>query len=64
MAVIICPFLTIGAVMKILEPTNYPVGDFRNEMPFRLLFYGAFIAVGTIGFLLSLRWLLNDRRSG
>jgi cobalamin biosynthesis protein CobD/CbiB len=64
MAVIICPCLAIGAVIQILEPTIYPAGDFRNEMAFRLVFYGAFIALGTIGFVLSLRWLLNDRRAG
>jgi hypothetical protein len=64
MAVILCPFLAIGAVMKIMEPTNYPVGDLRNEIAFRLVFYGAFIAFATVGFVLSLRWLLNDRRAG
>jgi hypothetical protein len=62
MAVILCPFLAIGAVMKIFEPTNYPAGDLRNEMAFRLVFYGAFITFFTIGFALSLRWLLNDHR--
>jgi hypothetical protein len=64
MGLIIGPFVAIVAALKIIEPMTYPAGDIRNEMAFRLIFYGAFIAVGTIGFLLSLRWLLNDRRSG
>jgi hypothetical protein len=62
MAVILCPFLAIGAVIKIMEPTNYPTGDLRNELAFRLAFYGAFIVFATAGFVLSLRWLLMVRR--
>jgi hypothetical protein len=62
MALIICPFIILIAVLKILEPMDYPVGDARNSIVFRLVFYGAFIAFAVLGIIASARWLLADRR--
>ena len=64
MALILCPFVLAVSILKIIEPMDYPVGDLRNEIIFRLVFYGFFVAVTTVGFVASLRWLLNDRRAG
>ena len=62
MALIICPFIILIAVLKILQPMDYPVGDARNSIVFRLVFYGLFIAFAVLGIVASARWLLADRR--
>jgi hypothetical protein len=62
MALIICPFIIFIAVLKILDPLDYPVGDVRNSIVFRLVVYGAFIAFAVLGIVASARWLLADRR--
>jgi hypothetical protein len=62
MAMIICPFVIVTAVLKILEPMDYPVGDVRTSIEFRLVFYGAFILVAVVAIIASARWLLADRR--
>jgi hypothetical protein len=49
MGLIICPLVILIAVLKILEPMDYPVGDVRNSIEWRLVFYGAFIAVAALG---------------
>ena len=62
MALIICPFGILIAVLKILEPMDYPAGDIRNSIEWRLVFYGAIIIVAALGIVASARWLLADRR--
>ncbi len=62
MALIICPIIVFVAVLKILEPMDYPVGDARNSIVFRLVFYGLFIGFAVLGMIASARWLLADRR--
>ena len=61
MALIICPFIVILAVVKIAEPMDYPVGDLRDSIEFRLVFYGLFIVFALAGLVASARWLLADR---
>jgi hypothetical protein len=62
MALIICPVIVLVAVLKILEPMDYSVGDVRNSIEFRLVVYGLFIAFAVLGIIASARWLLADRR--
>ena len=62
MALMICPFIIVVAMLKILEPTDYPVGDVRNSIGFRFVRYGLFIAFNVLGIIVSVRWLLADRR--
>lgn len=40
---------------------DYPVGDARNSIVFRLVL---FIALAVLGIIASARWLLADRRRG
>jgi hypothetical protein len=63
MALIIFPLVALMSVIKILEPMDYPVGDLRNSLEFRLLFYGLFVAFAVAVLIDSVRWLLTDRRS-
>lgn len=64
MGLILCPFVAVVSVLKIVEPMDYPTGDFRNELMFRLVFYGVFIAVCVVGFVAAVRWLMADQRRG
>jgi hypothetical protein len=63
MAVILCPFGILISVLKITEPMNYPAGDIRNDLTFRLAFYGLGIAFFIVGMVASIRWLIRDRQS-
>jgi hypothetical protein len=62
MALILLPFGILIFVLKITEPMNYPAGDLRNEMTFRIAFYGLGIVVFMIGMVASIRWLIRDRQ--
>ena len=62
MFLIIGPIMMLVSVLKILEPMDYPAGDVRNAIAFRLVFYGLFIAFAVLGMVASLRWLRADRR--
>jgi hypothetical protein len=62
MALLICPFMVVIAVLKLVEPMDYPIGDVRNSITFRLIFYGLFIGFAVVGFVASVRWLIADRR--
>lgn len=62
MALILCPFVILIAVLRILGPMDYPVGDARNSIEWRLVVYGAFIVFAALGIVASARWLLADRR--
>lgn len=62
MALIICPLIVILALVKIAEPMDYPVGDLRNSIEFRFVFYGLFIVFALAAIIASARWLLADRR--
>jgi hypothetical protein len=62
MALLICPFIVLVAVLKLVEPMDYPVGDVRNSIAFRLVVYGFFIGLAVVGFIASVRWLIADRR--
>jgi hypothetical protein len=62
MALCFCPMLILVAVWAFFAPTDHPAGDLRDTIVFRLVASGFFIALGVVGFVLSLRWLLADRR--
>lgn len=63
MAVVIGPFVGLAGVLKLVTPTDYPVGDFRSSVEFRLLFYGLFIAFALAMTVAAVRWLRADRQS-
>jgi hypothetical protein len=54
-------FIAFVAVLKILEPMDYPVGDVRNSIEFRLVFYGAIVLFGLVVAIRGLRSLLEER---
>lgn len=62
MALITCAFIIAIAVYKLLEPMDYPAGDMRNSILFRLGVYGLAMAFAIFGIVSSARWLLADRR--
>jgi hypothetical protein len=62
MLLIICPLIVVVAILKIVEPMGYTTGDIRNSIPFRFAFYGLFIAAAVVAFVVSVRWLMIDRR--
>ena len=62
MALFIAPLGIFVTIVKILEPQQYPAGDVRNSMEFRLLFYGVAIILLIALLVGSLRWLIADRR--
>jgi hypothetical protein len=59
---IFCPFIIVMAVLAVTGPTDHPIGDIRDNIVFRLAFYGLFVAGGVAGLISSVRWLLADRR--
>ena len=62
MAVITCGFIIAIAMYKFLEPMDYPAGDMRNSILFRLAVYGLALVFAVVGAVSSARWLLADRR--
>lgn len=62
MALITCGFIVAIAVYKFLEPMDYPAGDMRNSIMFRLAVYGLALVFALVGIVSSARWLLADRR--
>ena len=62
MGLILGPFVALIAALKIIAPMDYPVGDIRNSVEFRLLFYGLFIAFAVAVTVTSVRWLQANRR--
>ena len=62
MALITCAFIIAIAVYKFLEPMDYPAGDMRNSILFRLAVYGLALVFAVVGAVSSARWLLADRR--
>jgi hypothetical protein len=63
MLVVLGPFVALVAVLKLIAPMDYPVGDIRNSVEFRLVFYGLFIAFAVGATIAALRWLRADRES-
>jgi hypothetical protein len=63
MLLVIGPLVALVAVVKIVFPTDYPVGDIRNMVEFRVLFYGLFGAFGVAITVAAVRWLRADRRA-
>jgi hypothetical protein len=61
-ALLIAPFGILLGVVKILEPANLPPGDIRNTIEFRLVFYGLMIAVLVAVLVVSIRFLVAERR--
>lgn len=59
---IFCPFIIVIAVLAFTGPTNHQVDDIRDNIVFRLVVYGLFLAGGVAGLITSVRWLLADRR--
>lgn len=62
MMLIISPFIDFVAILKILEPMDYPAGDVRNSIALRLAFYGLFIAFAIASFLVWVRSLCGSAR--
>lgn len=62
MLLIIAPAAIVIAILKMLEPMNYPAGDLRNSIEFRLVFYGLWIAGMVVAFIAGVRWLRADSR--
>jgi hypothetical protein len=62
MVFFVAPFGIFVAILKILEPMDYPAGDVRNSIEFRLAFYGAAIALAILFMVAASRWLRADRR--
>jgi hypothetical protein len=62
LGLILSPFVAFVALLKVLAPMDYPVGDIRNSLEFRLFFYGLFVAFAAAFFIASVRWLRADRR--
>jgi hypothetical protein len=62
MGLLIAPFGIVVAILKILEPMDYPAGDIRNSIEFRLIFYGLWIAFDLILVVAASRWLGANRR--
>jgi hypothetical protein len=62
MALFFCPMLILVAVFAFLAPPDHPAGGLADSLVFRLVASGFFIALGVVGFVLSVRWLLADRR--
>jgi hypothetical protein len=58
----VAPFGIFIAISKILEPMDYPAGDIRNSIEFRLAFYGLAIALAILLMVAAFRWLRADRR--
>ena len=61
-ALVFCPFIIVMAVLAFTGPTDHPIGDIRDNIVFRLAFYGLFVAGGVAGLIGTVRWLLADRR--
>jgi hypothetical protein len=59
---IIAPIVALVAVLKILAPMDHPVGDIRNSIEFRLVFYGLFIAFSVAIAFAAVRWLRADQQ--
>jgi hypothetical protein len=62
MSFLIAPLGILVLIVKILEPMNYPAGDIRNNVEFRLAFYGLWIAFLVAAMVAAARWLRADRR--
>ena len=62
MALILCPFGIFILTLKILESMDYPAGDIRNSLVFRLSLYGLLILVLGAVIGMAARWPLADRR--
>lgn len=62
MLLLIAPLGIIVAILKILGPMDYPAGDIRNSIEFRLVFYGLWIVIDLIFIAVASRWLRADGR--
>jgi hypothetical protein len=62
MALIICPLIIAVAVWSFFSPMDHPSGDIRDTIPFRLLVSAYFGTLGLGGLVVSVRWLLADRK--
>lgn len=55
--------ISLVALMKLIGGEQYPAGDLRNAIEFKLLFYGAFILFGTALAIRGLFAVLEERRN-
>ena len=62
MLLVLGPFVALINVLKIAAPMDYPAGDIRNSLEFRLLIYGLFIAFAVAATVAAVRWLRADRQ--
>jgi hypothetical protein len=56
----ICAVMIFVAILKIVEPMDYPAGDLRNSIEFRVVLYGALIILGSAFAIRGLRALIGD----
>jgi hypothetical protein len=61
-AFILCPVFILMAVLSFMSPVDYPVGDIRGTIAFRLITSAVLVTVGVGGMVVSARWLLADRQ--
>jgi len=59
---VIGPVFIVGALLVIVAPTDYPPGDIRGEVAYRVATVGLLIAFAIVTMVTSARWLLRDRR--
>jgi len=59
---VIGPLSIVGALFAIVAPTDYPPGDVRGEVAYRVATVGILIAFGIVTIVTSARWLMRDRR--
>jgi hypothetical protein len=56
------PLFFIGALLVIAAPADYPPGDIRGEVAYRVATAGLLVAFAVVTMAASARWLLRDRR--
>ena len=62
MVFFVAPFGIFITILKILEPMDYPAGDIRNSIEWRVAFYGLAIVLLILLMVHASRWLRADRR--
>lgn len=62
MALFVCPFGIVVALLTAIQPGDYAPGDIRASVAYRVVFSGLIIVVMVIVLVTSVRWLLADRR--
>jgi hypothetical protein len=59
---VIGPLFIFGALLTIVAPIDYPPGDIRGEVVFRVATVALLMVFAIVTMVASARWLLRDRR--